>query len=73
MQRLALDLIGVKCPLNWAKAKVKLAELGRGDLLELLVDDERATHDIPRAAEAEGHVLVDVRPDGTRWRIVIEC
>jgi TusA-related sulfurtransferase len=71
--RYVFDLVGVKCPLNWAKAKVRLAELARGDVLELVVDDERAVRDIPRAAEAEGHALVETRPDGSRWRIVIEC
>ena len=38
--RYELDLIGIKCPLNWAKAKVTLSGLVRGDRLELLVDDE---------------------------------
>ena len=68
----ALDLVGIKCPLNWAKAKVRLAELLRGETLELVVDDERAVRDIPRAAEAEGHLVVDVRRDGPCWRILIE-
>jgi TusA-related sulfurtransferase len=68
-----LNLVGVKCPLNWAKAKVQLAELSRGDLLELVVDDADAARDIPRAAEAEGHAVIEVRADGSHWRIVIEC
>ncbi len=72
-----LDLVGVKCPLNWARAKVKLSELSRGDVLELLVADEQAVRDIPRAAEGEGHAIVEVRhevrDDGSCWRIVIEC
>lgn len=68
-----LNLVGIKCPLNWAKAKVKLSQLHRGNILELVVDDERAVRDIPRAAEAEGHAIIDVRHDGAHWRIVIEC
>jgi tRNA 2-thiouridine synthesizing protein A len=68
-----LDLIGVKCPLSWAKAKVRLRELSRGDLLELVVGEERAVRDIPRAAEAEGHAVIDVTRDGPPWRILIEC
>jgi sulfite reductase (ferredoxin) len=68
-----LDLIGIKCPLNWAKAKVMLSGLARGDRLELLVDDARALRDLPRAAEAEGHAVIDIQTDGPPWRIVIEC
>lgn len=72
MRHHELDLLGIACPLNWAKAKVKLDQLARGDILELVVDDERAVRDIPRAAEAEGHALVEVRAEGAHWRIVIE-
>ena len=68
-----LNLVGIKCPLNWAKAKVRLAGLSRGDLLDLVVDDAAAVRDIPRAAEAEGHAIVEVRANGPYWRIVIEC
>jgi len=53
-----LDLRGVKCPLNWARSKVKLEQMQRGETLELILDDPRAVRDIPRAAEAEGYVVV---------------
>jgi len=56
-----LDLRGVACPINWARAKARLATMARGEKLELLVDDPRAGSDIPRAAESEGHVVVDVK------------
>lgn len=83
-----MNLHGVKCPLNWAKAKVRLEYLERGDLLELLIDDAKGRRDIPRAAEAEGYVIVDIKefelsgpadfadsadPEkGKHWRILIE-
>jgi tRNA 2-thiouridine synthesizing protein A len=67
-----LDLRGVKCPLNWAHAKVRLEGMRRGEVLELLIDDPRGARDIPRAAEAEGHALAEVLQDGNRWRIRIE-
>ena len=65
-------LRGVRCPLNWARAKVRLEEMAVGDRLVLIVDDPRAVRDIPRAAEAHGYSVVetDERPD--EWRIEIE-
>ena len=62
-----LNLRGVACPLNWARAKAVLALMTSGELLELLVDDPRAPLDIPRAAEAEGHAVlsIKVRPPET--------
>ncbi len=61
------DLRGVKCPLNWAHAKVRLEKMERGQVLELMLDDPRGYRDIPRAAEAEGYAMLatEARPDGT--------
>ena len=67
-----MDLSGVRCPLNWARAKVRLEDLPPGARLTLVVDDPRAVRDIPRAAEAHGHSVVDVVAEGDRWRIEIE-
>lgn len=66
-----LDLRGVCCPLSWAKAKVRLETLARGDELTLLLDDPKGVRDIPRAAEAEGYAVGEaVREDGV-WQIAI--
>jgi len=67
-----MNLYGVKCPLNWAKAKVRLEDLERGDVLELLIDDPKGRRDIPRAAEAEGYAIVAIHEAEGRWRIAIE-
>ena len=68
-----LDLRGVKCPLSWATAKVRLEELARGTELMLLLDDPQGARDIPRAAEAAGHHVIGVARDGDRWRVTIEA
>jgi TusA-related sulfurtransferase len=70
--RTALDLRGVRCPLSWARAKVRLEGLGRGDEIDLLLDDPQGARDVPRAAEAAGHHVVDVVREGAAWRITIE-
>jgi tRNA 2-thiouridine synthesizing protein A len=67
-----INLCGVKCPLNWAKAKVRLEYLDRGDVLELLIDDPKGRRDIPRAAEAEGYAIVSIEEVEGGWRIAIE-
>jgi sulfite reductase (ferredoxin) len=65
-------LRGVRCPLNWARAKVRLEDLPVGARLALIVDDPRAVRDIPRAAEAHGYAVLGVAPLGDGWRIEIE-
>jgi len=59
-----LDLRGVKCPLNWARAKVRLEQMARGQVLELTLDDPRGARDIPIAAEAEGYVMLESSAHG---------
>jgi TusA-related sulfurtransferase len=71
-KREEMDLRGVKCPLNWARAKVRLEDLGRGDILELIIDDRKGRQDIPRAAEAEGYVILGIEEGERLWRIIIE-
>ena len=70
--RRVLDLRGVRCPLSWAKARVVLETLARGEELELVLDDPQAARDIPRAAEASGHHVAGVTTDGPSWRVTIE-
>jgi TusA-related sulfurtransferase len=67
-----LDLRGLKCPLNWAHAKVRLESMRRGETIELTIDDPRGARDIPRAAEAEGHAVVRVEAADGLWRLWIE-
>lgn len=69
----SLDLTGVRCPVNWARAKARLEEMRPGEVLTVLVDDPRAATDIPRAAEMEGHCVLDVAAVGAGHRITIEC
>jgi TusA-related sulfurtransferase len=69
---LRLDLRGVKCPLNWAHAKVRLESMLRGQTLELTIDDPRGARDIPRAAEAEGYAVGEVQAVDGVWHLLIE-
>lgn len=67
-----LDLRGLKCPLNWAKAKVRLEAIRPGEVLELILDDPRGARDIPAAAEAEGYSVIESLAIQGGWRIRIE-
>jgi len=69
---LRLDLRGLKCPLNWAHAKVRLESMRRGETVELTIDDPRGARDIPRAAEAEGYAVARIEAADGLWRLWIE-
>jgi sulfite reductase (ferredoxin) len=69
----AIDLRGYPCPVNWARAKVRLEAARAGERLTFLVDDPRSVRDLPRAAEAEAYVVLGVNPvEPGVWSIVIE-
>ena len=70
--RTEVDLRGVPCPLNWAKTKVRLEASPKGTEVAVVVDDPRSVRDLPRAAEAEGYLVVEVAELAGAWRIVIE-
>jgi tRNA 2-thiouridine synthesizing protein A len=67
-----LDLRGVKCPLSWARAKVRLEVLSPGEEVEIVLDDPQGARDLPRAAEATGHHVVAVTEDAGVWHITLE-
>jgi TusA-related sulfurtransferase len=67
-----VDLRGVRCPVTWARARVRLETLERGTEVTLVVDDPLSARDVPRAAEASGHHVIGVEADGAWWRIVLE-
>jgi len=66
-----LDLRGVPCPLSWAKTKIRLEALAKGDDLTVWVDDPKGARDIPRAAEAEGYAVDEPTREGDAWKLRI--
>jgi TusA-related sulfurtransferase len=69
-----IDLRGVPCPLNWAKAKIRLESAARGARFAFLVDDPRSARDMPPAAEACGYAVIAVEAISAGcWRIAIEA
>ena len=47
-------------------------EVPAGTRVEVLVDDPRSERDLPLAAEAEGHAVLEVEAVGSWLRILIE-
>lgn len=67
-----VDARGLRCPVNWARAKAVLETLPVGTVVEVLVDDPRSHRDLPVAAEAEGHVVLSVHQGPDHLRILLE-
>jgi len=68
-----LDLSGVECPRNSARALLKLETLDPGDLLEIIVDDGEPRENVPPSLEQEGHQIVEMRRTGPGWSLLVRA
>ena len=60
-----LDATGLLCPLPVLKARKRLKELGKGQVLKMLADDPAAIVDVPHFCTEQGHKLLQQSVEGT--------
>lgn len=64
---------GVGCPMNMVYAKVELAKLNSGQILELILDDGPPINNVPGSVQKEGHTILEKTQlaDGA-WKVLIQ-
>jgi TusA-related sulfurtransferase len=68
-----IDIRGEVCPYTFVKSKMALEDLESGQVLEVVVDHEPATENVPRSMERDGHRVLEVKKiEENTWRIVIQ-
>ncbi len=68
----SLDLRGVLCPLNFVQTKLKLEEMGDGQILEVILDDGEPMRNVPRSVKEEGHKIVGVEKlDDDAYKLLV--
>ncbi len=68
----SIDLLGVKCPFNYVKTKLKLEGMQSGQVLEVLLDDGEPAKNVPRSIQNDGHKLLSQVQENGHHKIVIE-
>ena len=64
---------GVGCPMNLVYAKVELAKLQPGQVLEIILDDGPPVNNVPASAQKEGHTILEQnRLDDGTWSVLIK-
>lgn len=67
-----LDLRGIPCPQNAAKAVIRIATMDEGESLAILVDDGEPVQNVAASLTTEGHeVLERSRESAGHWRLVV--
>jgi len=61
-----IDLRGVPCPINFARAKIALEAIPPGEILEILLDDGEPVKNVPASFRSQGQEVLSVEamPEG---------
>lgn len=65
------DLRGLKCPMNFVRAKLTLEEIGTGEQVALIFDRGEAENSVPASLKSEGYDIVELSCEGEVCRIVV--
>jgi TusA-related sulfurtransferase len=67
-----IDLLGVKCPFNYVKTKLKLETMSSGDSLEVLLDLGEPEKNVPRSIKNDGHEVLSMEKINGHLKIVVK-
>ena len=66
-----LDLSGVPCPQNSARALLKLEGMESNSMLEIIIDDGEPADNVPPSIREAGHKVIDKTREGIKWKILV--
>ncbi|MEW6676104.1 MAG: sulfurtransferase TusA family protein [Nitrospirota bacterium] len=68
----SINIKGLVCPYTFVKAKLAIEDMEVGQVLEILLDYEEASRNIPRSMEDCGHKVLKVeKVNDTDWVVVV--
>lgn len=66
-----IDLRGICCPINYVKTKLKLEEMEKDEILEIILDDGEPIRNVPRSVKEDGHKIIKVEKLENSFKILI--
>lgn len=57
----SLDLKGVRCPMNYVKAKIYLENIKIGEIIELCLDEGEPIQNVPVSLRNDGQEILDIK------------
>lgn len=55
-----INIKGLVCPYTFVKSKLAIEDMDVGEVLEILLDSEEASRNIPKSMEDHGHKVLRV-------------
>lgn len=68
----SLDLKNTPCPMNFVRVKLKLEEMGKGEILEVFLDDGDPITNVTASVKEEGHQILKVEQLKDCWKLVVK-
>lgn len=67
-----LDITKEHCPMTFVKTKIKLAQIAKGDTLEVLLTEGEPLNNVPKSATEQGFEVLSQEPvEGNVWKVTI--
>lgn len=67
-----IDVMGVDCPENYIKTKLKLEAMKNGQILEVTLDDGEPMRSVPRSIKEDGHQVIHLEQFEDGYKIYIK-
>ncbi len=69
-----LNLIGVKCPLNFVKAKIKLDKMPASENLKIILDSQENCESVIKSLNTEGYESISIleNTEDNFWEIIVK-
>jgi TusA-related sulfurtransferase len=66
-----LDCVGLYCPMPIYQTANKMKEMGKGQVLEVLADDEGIKPDMVAWCEVTGNECLGIEEDGGQYKVYV--
>jgi len=66
-----MDLRGVKCPINYVKAKIRLETMERGQTLLLYLDEGEPIRNVPTSLKNDGQEILKMEKVGEYYELLV--
>lgn len=67
-----MDLRGVECPLNYVRVRLKLEEMGIGEVLTVLLDDGEPIRNVPVSLQRDGQEVLGIERVGEYFKVIVK-
>lgn len=67
-----IDIRGLHCPYTFVKSKLAIESMEVGQVLEIVLDSEEASSNVPKSMQDHGHTVIKVEKlNENDWLLVI--